>query len=108
MHGILLKNLQHFHFLDNFVQSNRDVIDSCDRLFLNAHSRSARLKQLSDPLFSTDGEIFWPTIYSLVTMLVLIVVAGVVYEVRKETKYLQKKKAGAVVERNNIFSPKTV
>ena len=108
MHGILLKQRQHFHFLDNFVQSNREVIDSCNRLFLNAHSRSARLKQPSDPLFSTDGEMFWPTIYSLVTMLVLIIVAGVAYEARKETKCLQKKKTGAVLERHNIFSAKTV
>ena len=30
MHGVLVEQLDHY----NFVQSNRDVIDSCNRLFL--------------------------------------------------------------------------
>ena len=109
MHGVLLRHYQHFRFLDDFVRSNRDVIDSCNSLFLNAHSRTAKLKHPSDPLFAINGDIFWSAVYSLTTLLVFITVAGLVYEIRKANKYIQNKKSGTnIVEVNNSSCPRSV
>ena len=90
MYGVLVKRLHHYNFLKEFVQSNRDVLDGCNQLFLNNNSRSARIKKPMDPSFSMAGEMFWPTIHSLTTILLVALIIGVVYEFWKKNKWFHK------------------
>lgn len=90
-YGALIKDVSHYEFLVDFVRSNREVIDSCNRLFLNVYSRKVRVERKREPLFSTSGDLFLPTFSSLTAVVLIILVCGISCELRKKKNCFRQK-----------------
>ena len=83
LYGVLVRDEDDYRFLKNFVLSNRDVMNSCTRLFLSAYSRKVDIHRKSfSELFSTEGDLFWPLFLTCSVLVVLCVMFGVAYELR--------------------------
>ena len=82
-YGILVKNIEDYHFLEEFVTSNRDVISSCNNLLLRKYTRKFRRLHPKHSIFTTEGEIFWPTFMSFSVLVAIIVVCGTIFELKR-------------------------
>lgn len=82
-YGILVKNYDDFVFLSEFIFDNKDVINTCNDLWINNRSSVMTFLSLKNQLFSTSGEIFWPTITVIGTIIAVIILYGVFFEFRR-------------------------
>ena len=82
VYGLLVKHEDDFQFLSDFMISNRDVINACNNLFLNKYSRKLRIQVKKHSLFSTDGEMFYPSLVTSIVLISLIFIFGVFYQLR--------------------------
>ena len=82
-YGILVKNVSNYNFLEEFVTSNRDIINSCNNLLLRKYTRRLRLLHPKHSIFTTEGEIFWPTFMSCSVLVVIIFLCGTLYELKR-------------------------
>lgn len=79
LYGVLVKNVEDYEFLEDYMKSNRDVINTCTNLFLNSYSRQVRVYQEKISLFSTKGQMFWPSFVICISIIVIICIFGVIY-----------------------------
>ena len=84
LYGALVKDEEDYRFLEGFVSSNRNILNSCTRLFLSMYSREVKVAAENVSLFSTKGEMFWPSFVACSIMVALCVLVGGTYEVRRQ------------------------
>ena len=80
MYGVLVKEEEDYWFLESFVLSNRDILNSCTRLFLSAYSKEVGVHRKTFSLFSIDGEMFWPSFIACSVLVMICVVFGFAHE----------------------------
>ena len=85
-YGILVADEEHYEFLSHFMISNWEVIKSCKSLFLNSYSRHLHLHHERGKMFSTKGELFWPSFTTCAIILLLILFVGGLYECMRNKK----------------------
>ena len=94
-YGVLVKNQDDYDFLEDFVSSNRDVINSCNALFLSKYSRQMRIS-FEEPhsLLAEKGDFFWPMFTSCAIVVTLIMIGGWLYEWRR--RWCKRNQNGAL------------
>ena len=97
-YGFLVKNLDDYEFLADFVTDNRDVINTCNGLLINNFTSSAHDGHVTNPLFSTSGDFFWPAFISMSTVIVLICCFGVLPATFRAQRRLSRREAVPVGE----------
>ena len=87
-YGILVKDKEDYTFLSEFVMGNRDVLNTCNDLLINKYSSEVRVEPIKNPLFSTSGKVFLPTVIALSIIITLITCYGILYDIRRRrTRY---------------------
>lgn len=94
-YGVLVKNDDDYDFLSDFILDNRDVINTCNGLLINQYSSTEKDRYEPNPLFSSSGEVFWPSFLVSMILLALICVFGFFYELRRR-KNIKRKKCALV------------
>ena len=84
-YGMLLKEAEDYNFFKEFVSSNRDIINSCNNLLFRKATRDLRKRYPKYSIFTTEGEIFWPTFLSCAVMVTVIFVCGLAHELKRRT-----------------------
>ena len=80
-YGILLKRVEDYNYLAEFVLDNQQVINTCNGLMLNSYSAAISLRGGAvNPLFSTTGGLFWPSVIIGSAAIGCIVSFGILYE----------------------------
>ncbi len=92
IYGILVKTERDYNFLSGFVRSNRHIITACNELFLNMYTRNIRPEKQQHSLFSIDGQLFWPMVYSSITIIALIFACGSLHEIRIRLRARRRRK----------------
>ena len=76
--------MEDYVYLADFVKDNSDVINACNGLFINKHSLSkVRMLEEKNPLFSTSGNMFWPSVVTLMIIVAIMCVFGAFYELKR-------------------------
>ena len=90
-YGILVKESVDYEFLADFMMDNRDVINTCNGLLINNFSTAMKYDRLENPLFSTSGEVFWPSFLTGMIIIAMICLFGFLYEMfRRHERYRNK------------------
>ena len=100
-YGLLVADEEHYEFLSHFMISNWEVIKSCTSLFLNSYSRHLHLHREKGKMFSTKGELFWPSFTTCAVTLLFILMVGGLYEwmrnkIPSRFELLEKRKRGNI------------
>ena len=87
MYGVLIKREEDYNFFSDFIQSNRDVISSCNALFLRNFTQRSGVLSHKHSQYSMDGEIFgpqvfWPVFLCCAILIVAIFVCGIAFEIK--------------------------
>ena len=83
-YGVLVKNEDDYQFLVDFVTSNKDVVDGCNRLFLNKNNKDVRINYEKPSLFSTqEGSMFWPSFITCSVVVAILFTCGIVFELQR-------------------------
>ena len=87
MYGVLIRAEEDYQFLSEFVQNNRDVISSCNSLFLHNYTRRSGVLNHRHSTYSMDGEIFgphifWPAFVCCGVLIFLFIIFGISYELK--------------------------
>ena len=81
-YGFLVRDKLDYDFLADFVQDNRNVLNTCNTLLINDLSIEANEDRSSRSLF-TSGGAFWPSFVSLSVVIGLICCFGFCYELHR-------------------------
>ena len=96
--GILLKNLSHFKYFENYFANNRLVLESCNNFRMNANLPPLPSDEyLFDP---ASGGLFFQLLFCSIGSLVFIGIFGALYEIRRHRR-LQKAKTRVAVDEEN-------
>ena len=90
LYGAMVRDEEDYQFLEGFVSSNRNILNSCTRLFLSKYSREVQVASEKVSMFSTKGHMFWPSFLVCVGAIMLCVVFGSLYELVRKG-YCRKK-----------------
>ena len=77
-YGVLVKNIDDYEFLVDFVMDNRDVINTCNNLYINNHNIEG--KKVRNLLFSASAGTIWSSYITTSITIVLICSFGITYE----------------------------
>ena len=84
-YGILVKRKEDYEYFVDFVRDNQQVINACNRLFLNRQSEYEKIQDDEELiLFQADGSLFWPPFIMGTVCISCIVCFGVAYEWRRK------------------------
>ena len=83
MYGVLVKNWDDYDFFVDYVIDNRDVINTCNTLFLNNYTRHVKLHEMRHSLFSPSSKLFCPSLITITIIVVIICCVGAFYENRR-------------------------
>ena len=97
-YGILVKDEEDYEFFSEFLTSNRDVINSCTTMFINAYSRNVSMHHERESIFSIEGDVFWPSFLSCTFSIAILFTCGAVYELKKKYSRRKDTKGGYSVE----------
>ena len=89
-YGFLVKDLDDYEFLVDFVRDNNNVLNTCNTLLINNLSNEAQDEQTTDSIFSAESSAFWTTFGILLTTIVTIAFFGCCYEIRRRKKERRK------------------
>ena len=79
-YGILVRNMDDYQYLADFVKDNREVFNTCNLLYINNMSGSVKFKTIKNALFATSGGFFWPSFIIVTTIIGVICCFGAIYE----------------------------
>ena len=79
-YGFLVHDQDDYDFFVDFVQDNKNVLNTCNTLLINNLSNEAAEDHSDSSIFLESGAAFLPTFVSLLITIVLICCFGVCYE----------------------------
>ena len=85
-YGVLVRNLNDYDFLAEFIKDNRVVLNTCNSLLINKYSSEGKEDQVRNPLFSTSGDIFWSSFITIIIIIIVMFCFGMLYELMRKRK----------------------
>ena len=82
-YGILVKDLDDYQFLVDFVIDNREVLNTCNNLLINSYSKRESVDKVINPLFSSSSGIFWQSFINICITIIIICCFGILYEFQR-------------------------
>ena len=103
-YGILIKLEEDYQFLVDFLFSNIEVINTCNRLFLSKYSQKTIHLDQKVTLFSSKGEMFWPSFVACTVLILICMGVGGVYELQRKGLFFKGSSPKSRLENNHNCS----
>ena len=105
-YGAILQNAEDYHFFMNFIENSKEVINTCNNLFINNKTNQyMKVNEEKNLLFSVSGETFFYTLSTLLAVLVLICCFGLFYEFNRKSRLAKSPSSLTHTKHHNVLVP---
>ena len=78
-YGVLVREKEDYDFLVGFVEDNKNVLNTCNKLLISNLKCEAHESEESASIFLVSGTVYWPTFGTLSGTISLLICFGMIY-----------------------------
>ena len=109
-YGVLVKDREDYDFLVGFVEDNKNVLNTCNKLLISNLTSDAHEASVTRSIFLVSEVVYWPTFGALMATIGLLFCLGMGYELvrrRREQRRIPFLRNGShsrtIKRKDNIF-----